>query len=152
MTMEIRFKKLSSEAVTPFKKYDVDAGFDMTAIWIKETDNYTEYGTGIVLEIPDGYVGLMFPRSSIRDQNLMLKNSVGVIDASYRGEIKFSFLSTYHNVMDKPFTEMTKENQYEVGDRIGQIVFVKIPDVVMVESTELNETNRGIAGYGSSGK
>ena len=164
--MEIRFKKLVPEAVTPFKKYDVDAGFDMTAIWIKETDKYTEYGTGITLEIPNGYVGLMFPRSSIRDMDFTLKNSVGVIDASYRGEIKFSFLNAIHDVFkDKSNSKQYKDgkiidigllnrhmHKYNIGERVGQIVFVKIPDVKMVESMELNETKRGTAGYGSSGK
>ena len=169
--MEIKFKKLDPKAVNPFKKYNVDAGFDMTALWKKETDKYTEYGTGIALEIPDGYVGLMFPRSSVRDMDFMLKNSVGVIDASYRGEIKFSYLHAVHDAFEDidniDFVNLYGYNnkngidikivnrhmdKYEIGDRVGQIVFVKIPDVQMVESRELNETKRGTAGYGSSGK
>ena len=171
--MKIRFKKLVPKAVIPFKKYDVDAGFDMTAIWKKETDQYTEYGTGIALEIPNGYVGLMFPRSSVRNMDFTLKNSVGVIDASYRGEIKFSYLNAVHDLFQKNFySHFTDENnyvvndeyitikkqilrnpqRYDVGDRVGQIVFVKIPDIQMVETKELNETKRGTAGYGSSGK
>lgn len=141
--MNIKFKKLVPEAVTPFKKHNVDAGFDMTAIWKKEKEKYVEFGTGIAFEIPDGYVGLMFPRSSVRDQNLMLKNSVGVIDASYRGEIKLSFLSLKH---------VEGEIVYDVGDRVGQIVFLKLPDIELIESDELSKTNRGTDGYGSSGK
>ena len=140
--LEIKFKKLQDNAVTPIKKYNVDAGFDMTVIWKNYTDQYVEYGTGITFEIPNGYVGLLFPRSSIRNRDLMLKNSVGVVDASYRGEIKFSF----HDLNNDDVLD------YDIGERCGQIVFIKIPDVNLIESQELNETKRGTAGYGSSGK
>lgn len=157
--MDIRFKKLSENAKTPYKKHSVDAGFDFYATWKKETEKYLEYGTDIALEIPNGCVGLMFPRSSVRDQDLILKNCVGVIDASYRGEIKFSFLRGVHDI----FFYVNEDNfdvgvpdrkldMYEVGDRIGQVVFVEIPDIKLMEAKELNETNRGTAGYGSSGK
>ncbi len=160
--MEIKFKKLSANAKTPSKKHSVDAGFDFYASWKKETEKYVEYGTDNALEIPDGYVGLMFPRSSVRDQDLILKNCVGVIDASYRGEIKFSFLHAIHdafkNVVDYKNNDCVDVgtvprhmNKYDVGDRIGQVVFMKIPDIQLVEAKELNETNRGTAGYGSSG-
>lgn len=152
--MEIRYKKLDERAVKPFKKHDVDAGFDLTAIWREEGEKYIEYGTGIAFEIPTGYVGLMFPRSSVRDQDLILKNCVGVVDASYRGEIKFSFWGT----KVKKYT-MGKESHfsydgdvYNVGERCGQIVFMEIPFVRLIESEELSETERGTAGYGSSGK
>ena len=143
--MKIKFKKLTERAKTPYKKHSVDAGFDFYCTWKDETLDYIEYGTDIVLEIPNGYVGLMFPRSSIRNMHLMLKNSVGVIDASYRGEIKFSFHETI------PYSSAYKK-QYDVGDRVGQIVFVKIPDVEMIESDKLTKTERGTDGYGSSGK
>lgn len=161
--MNIRFKKLSKNAKIPYKKYSIDAGFDFYATWKKETKKYLEYGTDIVLEIPDGYVGLMFPRSSVRDQDLILKNCVGVIDASYRGEIKFSFLRAIHDAFENAVNYKNKNcinvvttlrhmNQYEIGERIGQVVFVEIPDIKLIEVKELNETNRGTAGYGSSGK
>ena len=79
--MEIKFKKLVPEAKTPFKAIDVDAGFDLYATSIVETPEYIQYNTGIAVEIPEGYVGLVFPRSSVTKYDLMLKNSVGVIDA-----------------------------------------------------------------------
>lgn len=140
--MEVKFKKLKDDAKIPFKKYDNDAGFDLTAIWKNDfdTNKYIEYGTGLAFDIPKGYVGLLFPRSSITNTDLILKNSVGVVDSGYLGEIKFRFYN-----LEGDFT-------YEVGDRVGQIVFVKIPDVQMIESNELSDTNRGTAGYGSSGK
>jgi len=171
--MDLKFKKLTEEAVTPFKKYDVDAGFDLTATWKEEKDKFTVYGTGLAFEIPPGYVGLMFPRSSVTNQDFMLKNSVGVIDASYRGEIMCRFLHAVHDVfedvtdtdprhLDQDFYKGGKAidmnmlnrhmDKYEIGDRICQVVFVKLPSVNLIESEELNETERGTSGYGSSGK
>lgn len=79
--MEVKFKKLSDKAVIPTKAHPTDAGFDMTAVKINITDNYVEYETNIALEIPDGYVGLLFPRSSNSKKDLLLANSVGVVDA-----------------------------------------------------------------------
>lgn len=160
--MDIRFKKLSPEAKTPYKKIDIDAGFDLYATWKKETDKYIEYGTDIAFEIPVGFVGLMFPRSSVTNHDLILKNCVGVIDASYRGEIKCRFAKYHHDL----FSEFNvpedwinsnkivnkKPEYYEVGDRVCQIMFVEIPFVWMVEVDELSDTERGTAGYGHSGK
>jgi dUTP pyrophosphatase len=168
--MDLNFKKLSENAVTPFKKYVVDAGFDLTATWKKETDKYTVYGTDIAFEIPPGYVGLMFPRSSVTNQDLILKNCVGVIDASYRGEIMCRF-SKYHHDMwveyktpdDGGYNErdipnidikpvVREPNYYEVGDRVCQVVFLELPFISLREQKELSETERGTAGYGSTGK
>ena len=172
--MEIRYKKLSEKAKTPYRKYDVDAGFDLYATRIEETEKYTMYGTDIVLEIPEGYVGLMFPRSSVTNQDLMLKNCVGVIDASYRGEIMCRFAKYHHDhyfegngeffeIVDGDQSAINRDfvsfneivfrtpDYYEVGDRICQIVFLKLPKVKLVESQELSEGARGTDGYGSSG-
>lgn len=151
--MKIRYKKLNESAVEPYKKYKVDAGFDLTATWIKIYDDYIEYGTDIAFEIPEGYVGLLFPRSSVRDQDLMLKNSVGVIDASYRGEISFCFYGTdivRHKLGLYNHTDYG-DKIYNVGERCGQIVIIKIPDIEMIESDELSDTDRGTEGYGKSG-
>ncbi len=141
--MEIKYIKLVPEAFTPYRKYDVDAGFDMFAISKEETKDYIEYKTGIAFEIPEGYVGLIFPRSSITTYDLMLKNSVGVIDASYRGEIRFRFHNLLRQMADK---------KYEIGDRVGQIVFIKIPEINLVEVQELSDTERGTGGFGSTNK
>lgn len=156
--MNIKYTKLTEKASVPYKKYNMDAGFDLTATWVIEHKKYIEYGTDIAIEIPKGYVGLLFPRSSIRNQDLILKNSVGILDASYRGEIKFSFWKT----KELPFeikkrnqqSEFTKIdiNKYDIGERCGQIVIIKIPDIKMIEVDKLSKTNRGTQGYGSSGK
>jgi len=149
--MEVRYKKLKECAVEPYKKHSIDAGFDLTATWIKNTEKYLEYGTDLAFEIPEGYVGLLFPRSSVRNQDLMLKNSVGVVDASYRGEIKFSFYKT-KEYLNQYGESIIGADEYQIGERCGQIVIMKIPDIKMIEVNELSETDRGTDGYGSSGK
>jgi dUTP pyrophosphatase len=161
--MEIRFKKLVPEAKTPFRTHDVDAGFDLFAVSINETPDFIEYHTGIAVEIPEGYVGLIFPRSSVTKYELMLKNSVGVIDASYRGELVCRFHETREHldyVQSAKSDEGTvrllhqprlKRNVFEVGDRVAQIVFMEIPKITLVEAQELSDTERGEGGFGSTG-
>ena len=84
--MKVRIKKLSPTAVIPTYAKVGDAGMDMVATRIiNETLDSITYGTDIAMEIPNGFVGLVFPRSSIRKTNLHLSNSVGVIDSGYRG-------------------------------------------------------------------
>jgi len=91
--MKLKFKKLMQQAVAPSRANENDAGFDLTATSRKTINASTiEYGTGLALEIPTGYVGLIFPRSSICKKAQMLSNSVGVIDSGYRGEVKFIFM------------------------------------------------------------
>jgi len=146
----IRFKKLVPEAKAPFKKIDVDAGFDLFATGINYGENYIEYLTGIAVEIPEGYVGLIFPRSSVTNYDLMLKNSTGIIDASYRGELRSRFYQTKaHTALGEP---NPNRKEYEIGDRVAQIVFMKLPKITLVEAEELSDTERGASGYGSSGK
>lgn len=140
--MKVKFKKLSDKAVTPFKGTQGSAGFDITATGreIDGVNKLIEYSTDIAIAIPEGYVGLIFPRSSVYRTQLSLSNSVGVIDSDYRGEIKFKF---NYNIMHV--------HPYEVGDRVGQLVIVPIPDVELVES-DLDDTDRGEGGFGSTGK
>lgn len=138
---EIKFKKLNKGAFTPTKADSGSNGFDLTAISKKETENYIEYDTGIAFEVPVGYVGLLFPRSSVSNTQLVLANSVGVLDSSYRGSARFRFKKIYGT-----------GNIYEVGDRIGQIVFIPSPNFELQEVEELSETERGDGGFGASGK
>lgn len=151
--MEIKIKKLRDNAVTPTKAHPTDAGFDLTAT-SKETDAYGNivYGTGIALEIPENHVGLLFPRSSNAKKDLILTNSVGVIDSGYRGEVSFKFKPS--NVIEKPDLAYIPESisKYEVGDRIGQLIIIPYPEVTFVETDELSETQRGKGGYGSTGQ
>lgn len=135
----VRFIKSNKSAKIPKKQREGDCGFDLVSVSSKVSDYYIEYDTGICLEIPKGYVGLLFPRSSISKTNLTLCNSVGVIDENYRGPIKLRFRKEGNKI-------------YDIGDRIGQIIIMPYPQVEFEEVDELGETERGDKGWGSSGK
>ena len=139
--LKIKFKKLNQNAVIPKQGTTGAAGFDLTAVSIEKNETMLKYDTGIAVEIPPGYVGLVFPRSSVCKTGLFLANSVGVIDSDYRGSISLVFY--------KPSVCIVP---YLPGDRIGQLVIVPIPAVEFVEVDELSETERGAGGYGSTGK
>lgn len=140
--MKVRFKKLTPAAAAPYKAHPTDAGFDLTATSkCIDRECNTVYGTGIAVEIPEGHVGLLFPRSSINKKNLLLSNSVGVIDSHYRGEITAKFKRT------APYTA-----EYNVGERIAQLIIIPYPEVEFEEAGALTDTDRGTVGYGSTGK
>ncbi|MBT6689787.1 dUTP diphosphatase [archaeon] len=113
---------------------------DVVAVSKRVCDNYIEYGTGLAFEVPEGHVMLMFPRSSNTKSDLILGNSVGVLDSGYRGELMIRF-----NVIGD-------KGHYEVGDRIVQIMILPCPEVEFVESEELSESSRGEGRFGSTGK
>ena len=138
--MQVKIKKLHPKAVIPSYSKPGDAGMDLTITSIiSENSLDISYGFGIAVEIPEGFVGLVFPRSSIRKQDLILSNSVGVIDSGYRGEIQATFKKTG---LDK----------YNIGDRGAQIMILPYPDVQFEEVEELSNTERGEGGFGSTGK
>lgn len=138
--MNINFKKLNQHATIPSRSKEGDAGYDMTATDIEIKDNILTVHTGIAIEIPSGYAGFLFPRSSICKTNLSLTNSVGVIDSNYRGEIMCKF-----RIHD------SSENIYKVGDRCCQMIIFPVPDVTFVEQKELSSSDRGEGGFGSTG-
>ncbi len=142
--MEVKIKKLDKNAIIPKYAKNGDAGMDLTATskWYDD-DNNVCYGTGIAMEIPKGYVGLVFPRSSNAKQDLILSNSVGVIDSGYRGEITVKFKI----VEGRPLAK-----DYNIGDRVCQIIIIPYPNIEFVEVSDLSKTDRGDGGYGSSGK
>ena len=138
--MKINIKRLHENATIPFYAKESDAGMDLVITDIKgETEWDISYGFGISMEIPDGFMGLVFPRSSIRKTDLILSNSVGVIDAGYRGEIQATFKKTGGAV-------------YKIGDRGAQLIIIPHPIVEWNEVNELNNTERGAGGFGSTGK
>ncbi len=146
--MEVRFKKLSDKATTPVYAYDGDAGLDLTAVSVNSEINecgqfVIVYHTGLALEIPKGYVGLIFPRSSIAKKSLTLTNCVAVIDSNYRGEILLKFKNT---------TGDSVPAVYPIGAKIAQLVIMPHPIVNLIESDELSSTERGEGGFGSSDK
>lgn len=143
--MEVKIKKLHEDAVIPKYAKPGDAGMDLTAVSMK-IDEYGNicYGTGLAFEIPEGYVGLVFPRSSNCKKGIILTNCVGVIDSGYRGEVSFKFKEIALGNFSKVI--------YKVGDRIGQIIIMPYPRIEFIEVEELSETERGTNGYGSTGK
>jgi dUTP pyrophosphatase len=143
--MKVRIKKLSENAVIPTYAKDGDAGMDLVATSvISENDTQITYGIGLALEIPNGFVGLIFPRSSVRKTRLMLSNCVGVVDSGYRGELQATFNKVNQNSI--------AENDYTVGDRIAQIMIIPHPPIEFEEADELSDTERGDGGFGSTGK
>ena len=141
--MKVGIKKLHPDAVIPKYSKPGDAGLDLTAVEVINDERFqVTYRTGLAMEIPLGYVGLLFPRSSIRNYEISLSNCVGVIDSGYRGEIQFTF-NKNGGIPSK---------RYEKGDRVGQIIIMPYPEIEFVELDNLTETVRGEGGFGSSGK
>jgi dUTP pyrophosphatase len=141
--MKVKIKKLDSDAVIPSYAKIGDAGMDLVATNILSNTTFDiTYALGIALEIPEGFVGLVFPRSSIRKYELTLSNSVGVIDSGYRGELQATFKKT--NGLDSL--------SYNVGDRVAQLIIIPHPMIEFEEVNELTNTERGNGGFGSTGK
>lgn len=145
--MELKFKKLKDRAILPIRAHEGDAGLDLTCTDVQTEINECRqvilvYHTDLAVEIPKGYVGLLFPRSSIAKKALTATNSVGVIDSGYRGEIMFKMRTT---------TDVVPAI-YQPGERFCQLVIVPyLTDFTVSEVSELSETDRGEGGYGSSG-
>ena len=151
--MEVKIKKLYEDSILPTKAHTTDAGYDLYAHSKSYDDGgNVAYGSGVAMEIPQGYVGLVFPRSSNAKKDLILSNSVGVIDSGFRGEILFKFKPS--NVIEKPDLAYIPESisKYEIGERIGQIIIMPYPEIKFVEVEELSDSERGDGGFGSSGK
>jgi dUTP pyrophosphatase len=141
---KIKIKLNHADAVIPVKANEDDAGYDLFAA----TDpvfngQYLEYDTGISIEPPSGYYTEVVPRSSISKYDLLLCNSVGIIDPSYRGNIKLRFKVTqpYENALI-----------YKKGDRIGQLILRSLLTSEFELVSDLTETSRGSGGFGSTGR
>lgn len=156
--MKIKIKKLHPDAVIPSYAKDGDAGMDLTAVSKTYDENgNVVYSVGLAFEIPKGYVGLLFPRSSNAKKDLLLSNSVGVLDSGYRGEVLFKYKPTFRYDTDENgiynFEGVIWDGeQYNVGDRIGQLIVLPYPEIVIEEVDELSDSERGSGGYGSTGK
>lgn len=148
--LNVNIKKLAPEAVVPSYAKPGDAGMDLTAT-SKSYDEHGNvcYGTQLAFEIPEGYVGLLFPRSSNTKKDLLLGNSVGVLDSGYRGEVVFKFKPSATLDIKKEVGIGTFYN-YEIGDRIGQIIILPYPKVQFNVVDELSSTERGTGGFGST--
>ena len=147
--MIIKTKVLDKSIKMPKLEYakDGDAGIDLIATSkYYDNDGNIVYGTGLSFEIPKGYVGLLFPRSSNAKKDLLLSNSVGILDSGYRGEVMLKFKNTI--TASGQYFEC---DTYNIKDRIGQIIILPYPQIEFEEAEELSETERGIGGYGSTG-
>lgn len=176
--MNIKIKRLHDKAIVPLYAKHGDACFDLVAVSTKITDKYIEYGTGLSMEIPEGYVGLVFARSSVSDKDIMLKNCVGIIDSCYRGEIKLRYatinrsikrkatqdeLERYiieNNITDVKEQDYIKNSDdamihladsYTNGDRVGQMMIIPVPFIQFEEVDNLSGTSRGDGGFGHTG-
>ena len=154
--MQVKIKRLKPNAIIPTYAKEGDAGMDLVATEIiKDTPEQITYGTGLAMEIRDGFVGLVFPRSSIRKTGLQLSNSVGVIDSGYRGELQATFNKLFggESMYDEMKVKEIQPNDfYKVGDRVAQIMIIPHPEVEFNEVDELSDTERGEGGFGSTGK
>lgn len=138
----VNIKKLHPNAVIPtYAHVGTDVGMDITAVSIElNNHDYIGYKTGLAIEIPKGYGGFLFPRSSISKKDLSLCNSVGIIDPDYLGEVEFRFNLTSFN----------HPKIYGVGDKIGQLVIMPYPQVEFNEVDSFEPTVRGTNGFGST--
>ena len=138
--MIVKVKKTHQNAILPRYAKQGDAGQDLTVTEVEYLDSeHIKLHFGLAFEIPTGYVGYIFPRSSCYKQKQILSNSVGVVDSGYRGEVSAVMIGT------------SKDFMYRVGDRAAQIIIMPIPTIEFEEVQELSESERGDSGYGSSG-
>ncbi len=143
--MELRFRRLSEAALVPERAHDGDAGLDLHAVEAAHLapGERTSVGTGLAVEIPPGYAGLVLPRSGLALRHgIALVNAPGLIDSGYRGELRVLLLNT------------DREAGFEIapGDRIAQLLITPFAGVEPVEVGELATSARGEGGFGSSGR
>jgi dUTP pyrophosphatase len=138
--MKVSIKMLYPDAIPPKYAHPGDACADVYSFSIS-TDEYnnTTIGLGFAIEIPKGYVGLLFPRSSISKTGHSFRNSVGVIDSGYRGELMIKLSSDF----DK--------NSYKINERVGQLMILPYPQIEFKQVDQLSDTARGSGGFGSTG-
>ena len=136
----IKFKKVSSDAVIPKKAGKNEVGYDLTAIKLEKVNgNIYSFDTGIQVEPPDGYYLEIVPRSSIVKTGYILANSVGIIDPTYRGNLKIILIRTNFNLptLTLPFCKC-------------QLIVRKLINLETCEVDELSPTSRGEGGFGST--
>jgi dUTP pyrophosphatase len=142
--VRLEYRRLSETARAPVRAHDDDAGMDLhadEAVHI-EPGGRTSVGTGIAVAIPEGHAGLVVPRSGLAaEHGITLVNTPGLVDAGYRGEVRVLMLNT------------DRERSFKVtpGDRIAQLVLVRVEAPEPAEVGELSATVRGEGGFGSTG-
>ena len=143
--LKIKIKKFRDEAKTPSFQSEDAVGADLVAIKIVKNGLFRIwYDCEFAAEIPKGYAGLIFPRSSISKLPLVLANSVGVVDPDYRGSFQIKFNRTFPGIFSR--------KKYKIGERIAQLLIIKVASVEYVSSEIITETKRGKGGFGSTGR
>jgi dUTP pyrophosphatase len=143
--LTLRFRRLTEAARAPARAHDGDAGYDLHAAEAAHLDpgERASVGTGIAVAIPPGQAGLVLPRSGLAARHgIAVVNAPGLIDAGYRGELRVLLLNTDR---DEPF-------EVAPGDRIAQLVVVRVEGPPVEETAELDDTGRGAGGFGSTGR
>ena len=143
--MILRFRRLAAAAAAPERAHDDDAGYDLRAAEEArlEPGERASVGTGIALAVPEGCAGLVLPRSGLAARHgITVANAPGLIDAGYRGEVRVLLLNT----------DRSETFEVGVGDRIAQLVIVRHEAPQLVESDALDESARGVGGFGSTGR
>jgi dUTP pyrophosphatase len=141
----LRFARLSDAARPPLRAHDGDAGYDLFAAEaaLLGPGQRASVGTGVAVAIPEGCAGLVLPRSGLAMRHgISVVNAPGLIDAGYRGEVRVLLLNT------------DREEPFEIapGDRIAQLVISRVESPELVELPSLDETARGVDGFGSTGR
>jgi len=153
--MKIKFRRLNENAVVPVFATKGAACADVVATEIIKQDSYNvTVKLGFATEIPEGYKGVVVPRSSFTQKGWVMQNSPAQIDSDYRGEwmlkfqsLTFDAVSTRHNLIDL----LPEDFPYEVGDRVAQVYFEKVEQAEFVVVDDLESTERGEGGFGSTG-
>jgi dUTP pyrophosphatase len=153
--MKIKFRRLNENAVVPVFATKGAACADVVATEIVKQDSYNvTVKLGFATEIPEGYKGVVVPRSSFTQKGWVMQNSPAQIDSDYRGEwmlkfqsLTFDAVSTRHNLIDL----LPEDFPYEVGDRVAQVYFEKVEQAEFVVVDDLESTERGEGGFGSTG-
>lgn len=139
--MKLHIKKIKDDAVIPTRAHHNDAGIDLYTCgeYRVESGSSVKIGTGVALQIEEGCVGLIWDKSGVSSQGI--KTLGGVIDAGYRGEV----FVTVHNLGEKEYT-------FEHGHKVAQLLIQKVEFPEIIEVNELEDSARGEAGFGSTGK
>ena len=142
--LRVPIKKLAEDAVVPSYAYDGDAGVDLRATesLVLKPFERALVATSLAVAIPEGYAGLVMPRSGLAIKHgISVVNAPGLIDSHYRGELKVILINL----------DPKEDFEINVGDRIAQLVIAKVENVDWQPMDELDATDRGAGGFGSSG-
>lgn len=145
MSRALQVHRLHDAAVIPSRAHPGDAGLDLVSVdeVTLSPGGRASVGTGIAIALPEGTAGLVVPRSGLAAKHgIGVVNGPGLIDAGYRGEIRVLLvnhdLETSHTIVP--------------GERVAQLVIIDLPDIDTVEVDRLDESVRGVAGFGSTGR